>query len=58
MERRATSNREYITLHNFRIYNLNENELIILFITDIAYRIFIFFINNSIVLNYSDRTAH
>ena len=41
-------------LHNDNIYNLNENVLIILFSTDIAYRMFKVLRTG---LNYSDRTA-
>ena len=44
-------------LHNDKIYSLNENVLIILFSTDIAYRMFKVLINNSIGLNYSDRAV-
>ena len=44
-------------LHNDRIYSLNENVLIILFSTDIAYGMFKVLTNNSIGLNYSGRTA-
>ena len=44
-------------LRNGEIYSLNDNVIIILFSTDIAYRMFKVIINKLIGFSYSDRTA-